>query len=72
MTTHIEVVTNGKYVAEVKTDGTPSGSVGPGQNVRKSFYFQHGSVTLYEVSERAATEEEWAAYIATLPAPDAA
>lgn len=62
MTTHVEVVCNGNYVATVKVNGKDAGTVGPGSMVRKTFSYYHGQgPTTYEVDEREATPEEIAA-----------
>ena len=61
MTTHVEVVTNGNYVAEVVVNGAEPVLVGPGSMIRKQFQLSHGTVSVIEVSERAATPEEVAA-----------
>lgn len=63
MTTTVKISCNGNYVATVKT--TQNGkimstdTVGPGNNVEKTFWFYHGSApTVYGVSEREATPAE--------------
>jgi len=62
MTTSFQVTTDGYYVATVKIDGKEVATVGPGREMKKSFYVDPGDhACVFEITERASTAKENAA-----------